>query len=150
LADGAAAAIADYRRCKARPLATIFLVDMLDHLLAAFVLEIDIDVGRFESLGRDETLEQQVDLDRRNVSDAEAITDYRVRRRAAALAPDRRTLSPSELDDLIDRQKKRRIFEIADQPELIIEGTPDMLRGPIGKAPLVTLFGKSHQRLLRR
>ena len=42
--------------------AAVFLVDVLDHLLAPLVLEIDVDVGRLVALGADEALEQQVDV----------------------------------------------------------------------------------------
>ena len=61
-ADGAAAAIADHRRGQAGALAAIFFVDVLDHLLAPLMLEIDVDVGRLAALGGDEALEQQIDL----------------------------------------------------------------------------------------
>ena len=40
--------------------AAVFLVDVLDHLLAPLVLEIDVDVGRLVALLGDEALEQQV------------------------------------------------------------------------------------------
>ena len=39
-------------------------VDILDHLLAPLVLEIDVDVGRLVALRRDEALEQEIDLGR--------------------------------------------------------------------------------------
>ena len=42
--------------------AAVAVVDVLDHLLAPLVLEIDVDVGRLVALGRDEALEQQVVL----------------------------------------------------------------------------------------
>ena len=64
LADGAAAAIADHGRGEAGALAAVFLVDVLDHLLAPLVLEIDVDVGRLAPLLRDEALEQKIDLAR--------------------------------------------------------------------------------------
>ncbi len=41
-------------------LAAVFAVDVLDHLLAPLVLEIDVDVGRLVALRRDEALEQEV------------------------------------------------------------------------------------------
>src|SRR5690348_2773669 len=61
LADRAARAVADDGGGDAGALAAIFLVDVLDHLLAPLVLEIDIDVGRLVALGRDEALEEEVD-----------------------------------------------------------------------------------------
>ena len=41
-----------------------FVVDILDHLLAPLVLEIDVDVGRLVALVGEEALEQDVDLAR--------------------------------------------------------------------------------------
>ena len=38
--------------------AAIVAIDELDHLLAALVLEIDVDVGRLAPLRRDEAFEQ--------------------------------------------------------------------------------------------
>ena len=88
LADGAAAAIADHGRGEAGALAAVTSVDILDHLLAPLVLEIDVDVGRLAPLGGDEALEQQIDLLGIDLGDAEAIADDRIRRRAAPLAED--------------------------------------------------------------
>src|SRR6185295_14074089 len=71
-----------------RTIATVLLVDMLDHLLAPLVLEVDVDVGRFSPLDRDEALEEQLDRLRPDGGDAQAVADDRVRGRAAALAED--------------------------------------------------------------
>ena len=60
-ADGAAAAIADHGRGQAGALAAVFLVDVLDDLLAPLMLEIDVDVGRLAPLRGDEALEQKID-----------------------------------------------------------------------------------------
>ena len=86
VADGAARAIGDDLGRHAGPLAAVFVVDVLQHLLAPLVLEIDVDVGGFVPLAADEPLEQHVDplgIDGRH---AQAIADGRVGRRAAALA----------------------------------------------------------------
>ena len=68
--------------------AAVLLVDVLDHLLAPLVLEVDVDVGRLVALGRDEALEEQLDAYRVDGGDAEAVADGGVGRRAAALAED--------------------------------------------------------------
>ena len=60
LADGGAAAIGDDGGGDAGMIAPVVLVDVLDHLLAPLVLEIDVDVGRLARVRRDEALEQQV------------------------------------------------------------------------------------------
>ena len=56
--------IADDGGGKPGALAAIALIDVLDHLLAPLMLEIDVDVGRLAPLFRDEALEQQIDLGR--------------------------------------------------------------------------------------
>ena len=72
LADRRAAAIGDHGRGDAGALAAVFVVDVLDHLLAPLVLEIDVDVGRLVALGRDEALEQQIAAVGIDLGDAEA------------------------------------------------------------------------------
>ncbi len=71
LADGAARAVADHRGGDAGAVARVFLVDVLNHLLAPLMLEIDIDIGRLVALGRDEALEEEVDASRIDLGDAE-------------------------------------------------------------------------------
>ncbi len=61
-ADRGTAAIGDDGRGNAGAFTAVFFVDVLDHLFAALVLEIDVDVGRLVARGRDETLEQQADV----------------------------------------------------------------------------------------
>ena len=62
LADRHARAVVDDGGADRGAVAAVALVDVLDHLLAPLVLEVDVDVGRLVALGRDEALEQQVDL----------------------------------------------------------------------------------------
>ena len=69
-------------------MAAVSVVDVLDHLLAAIVFEVDVDVRRFLALLGDETLEQKVDLFGIDLGNTEAVADYRIRRRATALAQD--------------------------------------------------------------
>ena len=111
LADGAAGAVADDGGADRRPLAAVAVVDVLDHLLAALVLEVDVDVGRLAAAGRDEALEQQVVLGRVHRGDAQHVADRRVGGRAAALAED--ALSPREADDLVHRQEVGRVAQLA-------------------------------------
>ena len=55
-----------------RAIAPVALVDLLDHLFAALVLEVDVDVGRLAALGREEALEEQVRARGIDRGDAEA------------------------------------------------------------------------------
>ena len=65
---------------------SVFAVDVLEHFLAAFVLEVHVDIGRLVSFGADEPLEQQVHPARVDGGDAQAVADGRIRRTASTLA----------------------------------------------------------------
>ena len=62
LADRRTRAIGRDRARQAGACPSVARVDVLDHLLAPFVLEVDVDVGRLVALGRDEALEQKIEL----------------------------------------------------------------------------------------
>ena len=57
LADGGTAAIGDHGSGDAGMGTAVTLVDVLNHLFAPLVLEIDVDIGRLAAVGRDEALE---------------------------------------------------------------------------------------------
>src|SRR5690606_35619729 len=73
--DGAPRAVADHRGGEPRAVAAVFPVDVLDHLLAPLMLEIDVDVGRLVAGGGDEALEQQPAALGRDRRYAEAVAD---------------------------------------------------------------------------
>ncbi len=100
-------------------LAAVGFVDPLDHFLAPFMLEIDVDVGRFVARVGNEPLEQQFVRDRVDRGDPEHVADHRIGGRSAPLAED--ALASGESDDRIHGQEIRRIFEPADQPQLMVE-----------------------------
>ena len=64
LAQRRAAAVADHRGGEAGALAAVFPVDVLDHLLAPLMLEIDVDIRRLLARGADEALEQEIHVGR--------------------------------------------------------------------------------------
>ena len=68
--------------------AAVALVDVLDRLFAATVLDVEVDVGRPVALGREEAFEQEAERHRVGVGDAEGIADRAVGGRASALAID--------------------------------------------------------------
>jgi hypothetical protein len=78
---------------------------VLDHLFAAFVLEIDVDVGWLVARGRDEALEQQADVFGVGIDlgDAKAEADRGIGGRAAALTKD--APAAGKFDDLVDGQE---------------------------------------------
>ncbi len=122
-ADGTARAVADHGGGEGGAALAIALVDVLDHLLAPFVLEIDVDIRRLAALLADEALEQQIDLGGVDGGDAEHITDGGVGGRAAALAEDAAPLG--EADDLAHGEEVMRDAELLDQPQLFFQRGAD-------------------------
>ena len=122
----------DHRRAQPGAVAAVFFVDVLDHLLAPLVLEIDVDIGRFLALLGNEAFEQQVDLRRVDGGDPEAIAHRAVRRRAAALAQDRRVATARIVDDILDGQEIARDVELADQRQLAFDQRADLAWYPFG------------------
>src|SRR6202035_2688007 len=124
LADRRARAVADYGGGKTGAVAAVFFVDVLDHLLAPLVLEIDIDVGRLAARRADEALEQHVDAGRVDRGDAEAIADHRIGRRAAPLAQD--AAAPGERDDVVHGQEIAGEIQPLDQRQLVFDQGADV------------------------
>jgi hypothetical protein len=119
LADGGTAAIGDDGRSDAGMVASVVLIDVLDHLLAPLVLEIHIDVGRLAAVRGDKPFEQEVAIARVDIGDAQAVTDRRIGRRAAALAED--VLTAGVTDDVVHGEKVGGVFELRDQRQLMVE-----------------------------
>jgi len=92
-------------------LAPIPFIDVLDHLLAPVGFDVDIDVGRPISFGRQEPFEQQPEGNRIGVGDAECVTHRGVRRRASPLTQDVRPVT--ELDDVGHDE------EVTGEPEVV-------------------------------
>ena len=100
--------------------AAIAAVDILHHLLAPRMLEIDVDVGRLQPLLGDEALEQQIDLGRIDRGDAEHVADGRIRRRSPALAQD--VLAARIMDDVVHGEEIMRVFQLGDQRQFLVQG----------------------------
>ena len=144
LADGGAAAIGDDGRGNAGMAATVVLVNVLDHLLAPLMLEIDVDVGWLAAVRGDETFEQEAALARVDVGDAQAVADRRVGRGAAALTQD--VLAPRVTDDVMDGEKIRRVIELGDERQFMIERLADIVRNALGIARGRALLGRREAR----
>ncbi len=149
-AHRAAAAIADHGRGHAGMIAAIGPVDMLDHLLAPLVLEIDVDIRRLAPLGRDEALEQRIDRVGADIGDAEAIADHGIRRRAAALTQDRFRQSARVADDVVHGQEERRIAKLADDFQFVVQDLADIGPDAVRESPFHAGFGERDQPILRR
>ena len=66
--------------------AAVFLLDVADHLVAAVLAEVDVEVGHRDAVGIEEALEQQREAQRIDVGDGQRIGDQRAGARAAARA----------------------------------------------------------------
>src|SRR3546814_5721483 len=80
LADRAARAIMDDGRGDSRAPTAVSVIDMLDHLLAPLMFEIDVDVGRLVALGRNEAREKKRVFHRIDRGAAEQEADARIDR----------------------------------------------------------------------
>ena len=100
-------------------IAAVLAIDVLDHLLAAGVHDVEIDVRRLVPLARQEALEQQLDPRRIDGRDPQAVADHRVGGRAAPLAED--ALLPAVPDDLPHRQEIAAVVELVDQRQLPVD-----------------------------
>ena len=128
-------------------MAAVFLVDVLDHLLAPLVLEIDVDVGRLLALLRDEALEQKIDRAGIHLGDLEAIADHRIGGRAAPLAQD--ALGAREADDVVYGEEVGRVVQLARHLELAVERLTHLRADAVRIAPPRSLLGECHQGFLR-
>ena len=88
-------------------LAAVPARDVLDHLAAAALAEVDVDVGHRHALGVEEALEDQVVVQRIDVGDAHRPRDEAAGRRAAA-RPDRNALLARVADEVPDDQQIAR------------------------------------------
>jgi hypothetical protein len=128
--------------------ASVALEDPLHDDLAPLVLEVDVDVGRFASLFGDEALKEEVVAAGIDRGDAEHVADGGVRRRAAALAED--VLRSREADDRAHGQEVRRIFQLCDQAQFMLQRRAHAVRHALGISLLGALPGQPLQHLLRR
>jgi hypothetical protein len=128
--------------------AAIALIDVLDHDLAPLMLEIDIDVRRLAAIGRDKTLEQEIDPRRIDLGDAEAIAHRGIRRRAAALAQD--LLRAGKAHDVVDSEEVGRVVELGNERKFVVESFAHLFRNAVRIAPARPFLGIGDQRLLGR
>jgi hypothetical protein len=131
VADGAARAVVDHGGADGRLLPPIAAVDVLHHLLAPLVLEIDVDVGRLVPVGRQKALEQHLVVGRVHRRDPQAEADGAVGRRAPALAKDARLL-PREADEVVHGEKVFGQAPLLDEAELLAERAADRRGIPWG------------------
>ena len=128
LAHRPLAAIMDHRGTETGAVAAIAFVDMLDHLLAPLMLEIDINVGRFVArLGHEPFKHHGADFGR-NRGDAQRIAHHRIGGRTAPLTQD--TARAGKGHDIMDGQEIGLIPQLADQRQFMRHHGAD----PVGRA----------------
>lgn len=101
-------------------------VDVLDDLLAAPGLQVEVDVRRARLLQGQEPFEEQAVPERVDGGDAEDVADHAAGGRAPALAPD--PLFGGVPDDVVDDQEVAREPEPGDQVEFVVELPPGRSR----------------------
>ena len=119
VAHGAASAVGDLLADHRGVIPAVLLVHVLNDVLALFVREVDVDVGRFLTILAQETLEEQVELHRIDRRNAETETDRGVRGGAASLAENAAT--SREAHDIPDDEKKAGEPELANELQLMRE-----------------------------
>ena len=99
-------------------LAAVLARDVVDDLAAAALAEVDVDVGQRDALGVEEALEDQVELERIDVGDAQAVGDQAAGRRPAARA-DRNAPLARVADEVPDDQEVARVLHPLDHLDLV-------------------------------
>ena len=112
LADRAFRAIGDDSGGEPGAVAAVLVVDVLHHLFAPLVLEIDVDIGRLVALGGEEAPEDEIGRSRVDLGDLKAIADHRVGRRAAALAEDV-AAHTGMADDVVDGEEVGCVLQLS-------------------------------------
>src|SRR3546814_1894890 len=113
-------------------------------LLAALVLEVDVDVGGFVARLRQEARQQQAALDGIDRGDPEREADRGVGGRAATLAEDLPLVG--EADDVLDGEEEGLVHELGDQRQFVFDLFHDLRGRTLGPAPAHAGFGELAQR----
>ena len=100
-------------------MASILLIDVLNHFFAAAILEIHINVWWLRALGGEKAFEQQLCMIGTHFCYPKAITDCRVSGRAATLTIN--VLIVREANNLMHCQKEMFIGELFYQPHLMFD-----------------------------
>ena len=124
IADRASPPIADDLADERGTIAAVLRVDVLDDLLAPLMLEVNVDVGRLVAFAAHEALEEDIDPVWIHRRDAERVADGAVGGRAAPLAED--AAGARKGNDVVHGQEVRRIAEVVDDGELVLELARDL------------------------
>ena len=153
-ADGAARTVMHDGRADRGAMVAVAFVNVLNHLFAPLVFEIDVDIGRLVAVRRNEAGEQEPALVRIDLGDAEAKAHRAVGRRAAALAKNVFYFARVS-NDVVHGEEIAGVVELGDQRQFRVELFLDFRRNAIGKLILGITFdgagpGQIFEMLLRR
>ncbi len=98
----------------------VALLDVADHLVAALLAEIDVEIRHRYPLRIEEALEQQAEPDRIEIGDGERIGDERAGAGAASRT-DRNALRLGPLDEIGDDQEISGVFHPLDHAEFELQ-----------------------------
>ena len=113
--------------------AAVPLIDVLDDLLAAQGVEVDVDIGQAGALLGKKTLEDQIVRQRVDRGDLQQVGHQRVGGRAAALAAD--ALRAGKTHDVPDDQEVVGQPQLADHGQLVVQRAAGALTRLRAKAP---------------
>ncbi|KAF5069603.1 hypothetical protein DSECCO2_231300 [anaerobic digester metagenome] len=109
---------------------TVFFHYIIDHLLAAFIVKIGIDIRHALAVRIQETLKQQLILDRVNTGYTDTISYHGSRRRTTP-RPDKNPEVPASLDKIRHNQKIPGKAHLTDHTQLKFNAVGNF-RGQVG------------------
>ena len=120
--------------------AAVFVADIVDDAVAAFLAEVDVEVGHRHAFGVEEALEQQVEAQRVEVGDGQCPGGDRTGAGAAAGA-DRDALRLRPLDEVGDDQEVAGEAHAGDDDEFVVQaGAVDFAGGGVGAGGVHAAF----------
>ncbi len=147
--DGSAGFQGSERDDLADRIAAVLLAHVLDDFAAPLEAEIDVDVGHRHALGIEEALEEQIELERIYVGDAEGVGDKRAGR-GSAPRPDGNALVARGPDEVFDDKEIARVPGLRNDAKLVVEPLA-YVRWKRGAVTLDSSFlRQAHQQLVLR
>ena len=110
---------------------TVEVLDVLDHAVAAFIVEVHVDIRHRDSLGIEETLKEEVVLHRVEVGDAEAV-GYHASGGAASPGAYRDSVVLGPVDEVLDYEEVVRESHVGYGLELEVDAVAQGLVGVEG------------------
>ena len=126
-----------------RPRPTVLAVDVLEDLLAPFVLEIHVDIGWLVAFATDEALDQHLHPGRVHLDDAQHEADGRICGRTAPLAEN--APATCKAHDVVNREEVGLITQVGNQHQLMLNQPNDPFGRPLRPAPAQPFLGQVAQ-----